>query len=87
MDWHMNRANELSISLNAPDIHVLDTIRQKLQAGCWLLRSDGERMKNRVQCYSILFIFQYFGRPPVISCINFGIVSSFTYKRTIFKGE
>jgi len=48
MDWHMNRANELTISLNAPDIHVSDTIREKPQTGCCFLRSDGERMNNRM---------------------------------------
>lgn len=75
MDWHMNRANELSVPQNAIGINVSDSIREKPQAGCYHSHSDGERMNNRMQCYSILFIFQYFGSSPVISCINFGIVS------------
>jgi hypothetical protein len=60
MGWHMNRANELSVSQNAIGINVTDTIREKPQAGCWLPYSVGERMSNRMQCYSALFIFQYF---------------------------
>jgi hypothetical protein len=46
MDWHMNRTNELSVSQNAIGINVSDTIREKLQAGYWFLRSDGDKDKQ-----------------------------------------